>query len=100
MRVPDVVLKSVGFVGQLLHEDANGMDVDWQGTGFFVRVPGQLVPSVGFLAFVTAKHVAEKLQGKDICFAINKKTGGITTLPNPHSDWWVHPSDQTADVKD
>jgi hypothetical protein len=98
VRVPDVVLKCVGYVGEVFHQDNSGIDPDWQGTGFFVSVPGITVPHLRFHVFVTAKHVSEALNGKSVCFAVNKKGGGITHIQGNLGSWWTHPSDPTADV--
>ena len=82
----------------MLHQDANGIDADWCGTGFFVSVPGLVVPTLQFHVFVTAKHISDALKDKSVCFAVNKKGGGITHIGGNLGSWWTHPSDATADV--
>jgi hypothetical protein len=101
MRVPDIVLKCVGFVGEVTHQDSAGISGDLYATGFFVSVPCQSpgLKGIQFAYFVTAKHVATALKGKDIYFLVNKIGGGVipfTTVFGNH--WYLHPTDKTADV--
>lgn len=90
MRVPDQIKKCVLFVG--LPE----MDPDcYRGTAYIVTVPGY--NNNHFVFLVTARHVAEKLEGKEFYVRANKKHGGIAELrafaDNP---WWYHPTDRGA----
>ena len=39
VRVPDVVLRCVGFVGEVSHEDSSGVSGDLCATGFFIFGP-------------------------------------------------------------
>jgi hypothetical protein len=76
LRVPDVVLKSVGFVGQVLHQDSSGVvDTDWVGTGFFISIPGRLIQSTSFHAFVTAKHIARLSKVRTFALRSTRKMG-------------------------
>ena len=88
MRVPDQVRKTVVFVG--LPETP---DPQYRGTGFIVTVPGTQDNHFAFM--VTARHVAEKLEGNDFYIRANKKCGGMVELrgfgDNP---WWYHPTER------
>jgi hypothetical protein len=93
MRIPDLVLKSVVFIGEAVDE-TNG---DLLGTGFFVSIPLAVEPH-RVLFLVTAKHVAEDLQNRDLHIAVNKRGGGVIGLRLQTQKWWFHPTDKTADV--
>lgn len=98
MRIPDVLLKSVGFIGQVSHRVGSEVFGDLQATGFFVAIACRRVAG-HFVYFVTAKHVAEDLKDKEAYFLVNKKGGGLVKLlPPEDSQWSLHPSDDTADV--
>jgi hypothetical protein len=88
MRVPDQVRKCVLFVG--LPEIP---DPEYRGTTFIVTVPGENENHFAFM--VTARHVAEKLEGKDFYIRANKKSGGVVELRGrPDNPWWYHPGDR------
>jgi hypothetical protein len=97
VRVPDLILKCVGFVGEVTHKDASGIDGDLCGTGFFVGVPSAR-PGHNFHYFVTAKHVATDLKDREIYFLVNKRGGGTWKMSKTGDRWWFHASDKTADV--
>jgi hypothetical protein len=98
MRIPDEFLKSVGFIAEITHSDSTGIEYEVYGTGFFVSIPSPSVEGKSFPCFVTAKHVVQGLQDKEVHILVNQKGGGTITLPNINNCWWVHPSDKTADV--
>src|SRR5262245_14040214 len=98
MRVPDYILKSVGFVAEYHHSDSGTESYDHEATGFFVSVPSSVRPGHNYLLFVTAKHVAEKLKNRRIAFIVNKKGGGVTTLTQTGDCWFVHPTDGSVDA--
>jgi hypothetical protein len=99
VRVPDVILKCVGFVGEVASRDSSGtVHGDLCATGFFVSLPFVGNPTQSFAYFVTAKHVATELAGRDIYFLVNKKGGGVTIAPHHGDRWFLHPTDATADV--
>jgi hypothetical protein len=39
MRVPDVFLKSVGFVVEVTDRTASDLGADFHGAGFFIAIP-------------------------------------------------------------
>ena len=88
MRVPDEIRKTVVFVG--LPEIP---DPEYRGTAFIVTVPGAQDNHFAFM--VTARHVAEKLEGHDFYIRANKKSGGTVELLGTASDqWWYHPTER------
>jgi len=107
MRVPDEIRKSVVFIG--VKEDLP--EWEWKGTGYIIAVPepnfifnevlehrgkkfeGQA--SYPFLFLATARHVAEKLEGRDFAFRANKIDGSIAIIEG-HADqkWWYHPTEK------
>jgi hypothetical protein len=100
VRVPEVVRKSVGFIGEVTHQDSSGASTDLRATGFFVCVPAA-APSLAhkrWAYFVTAAHVAKDLSDKPISFIVNKRGGGLTGIEPLGTNWLVHPTDRSADV--
>src|SRR5258708_5643035 len=79
MRVPDLMLKSVGFLAEV--SGPNMLDI--VATGFFVSIPAG-DPTVGgvFLCFVTAKHVALALKDRPFAIVVNKRGGGVMAVPS------------------
>jgi hypothetical protein len=100
VRVPDIMLNCVGFVGEVTHHDSSGaVEGDLHATGFFVSVPfGKDGGPPSLVYFVTAKHVAADLRDKEVYLLVNKIGGGITTMPTVTDRWYLHPTDPTADV--
>ena len=101
VRVPDFVLKCVGFVGEVDHVgSAHELGKLW-ASGFFVGVPcsDATVSERWSCYFVTARHVARDLSDREIYFLVNKRGGGTTPiLQLVGNQWWLHPDDPTADV--
>ena len=89
MRLPDSVLKTVGFIS------ASTTQVKYGGTGFVIATPR---PNGGaFLHFVTAKHVADQLGNAPFALGVNRKDGGEPVLI--HADdvrWYFHPTEPNA----
>ena len=100
VRVPDVVMQCVAFVGEVTGRDSSGaVEGDLHATGFFVSIPlgdGGEPPSLVY--FVTARHVATDLKNREVYFLVNKVGGGVTTIPHFGTRWYLHPTDKTADV--
>jgi hypothetical protein len=101
VRVPDELLKCVGFVCAVEHRDSENTYGQALATGFFVSVPCE-TPSLReqrWMYFVTARHVAADMQNETIFFLVNKVDGGVTDKVNsPDNRWTLHPKDPTADV--
>ena len=102
MQIPEEFLRAVGFIGEVSHQDANGVSGDLMATGFIVSVPSEKIPNRYYPYFVTAKHVVEPLAGRGSYILVNKIGGGVTNLPiqgdNNLYPYWEHPSDKSADV--
>jgi hypothetical protein len=106
MRIPDEYLKCVAFVGETNSSDPTGVNGDLHATGFLVSLPCQRPELAGqqLVYFVTAKHVANDLSGRNIYFLVNTREGTTAAIPGVlsprygHATWWLHPSDKTADV--
>ncbi|HEV2990893.1 MAG TPA: hypothetical protein VG759_20815 [Candidatus Angelobacter sp.] len=100
VRIPSVVLKSVGFIGEFTDEDSAGLGGDLCATGFFVSIPFKSPElwSNRICYFVTASHVAKELSDKLIYFLVNKRGGGVIGLEPVGDTWGVHPTDRTTDV--
>jgi hypothetical protein len=111
VRIPDFVLKCVGFVCEVEHRDGGGVPSgDPHGTGFFVSVPCEhpemMAKGACAVYFVTAKHIIDNLakrkislENRKIYFSVNKIGGGKTTIDRVIGDrWWYHPTDKTTDV--
>src|SRR5271167_3183477 len=88
MRVPDQIRDCVVFVG--LPEMP---DPEYRGTAFIVTVPGTQDNDFAFM--VTARHVAEKLEGKEFYIRANTRSGTAVALRG-HADnpWWYHPTEK------
>ena len=79
MRVPDQIRNTVMFVRA---ED----EEEYRGTAFIVTVPGANDNHFGFT--VTARHVAEQLEGTNYSVRINKKDGSPVVLQGKADDPW------------
>jgi len=100
VRIPDVILKCVGFIGEGSGRDSSGaIEGDLHATGFFVMVPfEEPYSALSFMYFVTARHVADDLAGRETYFLVNKMGGGVTVMPPYGNSWYLHPTDASADV--
>jgi len=101
VRVPDDVLKCVGFIGEVEHQDFSGVPGELRATGFFVAIPceSQELIEMRTCYFITAKHVATELEGRQAFFLVNAKGGGVVGITGVIGEhWFLHPSDPSADV--
>jgi hypothetical protein len=90
MRVPDNVRKCVLFVGEPRIPDPH-----FGGTAFVVSVRGELGNDFQFL--VTARHVAEEIEGQDFVLRCNKKDGTPVVLEgHPDTRWYYHPTERSS----
>lgn len=98
MRVSDSVRKNVVFIGVRNHIK---QAIDFGGTGFLVRVPGELQQGRGFVYLVTAKHVTEKIKDMigDATFVVRANTtGGSSVEFEARFDHWSYHPDDSVDV--
>ena len=97
MRVPDLMLKCVGFVAEYVDSPAEAVGaIDPEGTGFFVNIPSTANADHQYFVFVTAKHVAVSLKTRQTVVTVNQKGGGITILEKTDDKWYLHP-DESVD---
>lgn len=90
MRVPDSLLNCVGFISH------DRIRMRYIGTTFIVGVAGSL--GNAYLHAVTAKHVAEEVQGRPFVIGLNFKDGKAGWLRS-EIKWWYHPTEpETTDV--
>jgi hypothetical protein len=98
MRVPDFMLKCVGFVAEYVVSPVPSAEsFDLEGTGFFVNIPSSVRPANNYFVFVTAKHIAKSLQDRLTVVTVNQKGGGIAVLEDTDDKWYLHP-DESVDV--
>jgi hypothetical protein len=88
MRVPDQITKCVLFVGS-----AEMPEPEYRGTAFIVTWPGRNHNDFAFM--VTARHVAEHLEGNEFWIRANTKKGSAVDLKGlPDNPWWYHPTER------
>lgn len=93
MRLPNQVLNTVCF---LAHD---GPEIKYGGTGFIVAIKGE--HNNAYLHLVTAKHVADALDGGPFVIGANTKHG-TKALIDANVDgenllkWWYHPTHPNA----
>jgi hypothetical protein len=88
MRLPDTVLKTVGFLS------ASTTQVKYGGTGFVIATPRS--DGGAFLHFVTAKHVADELGDAPFALGVNRKDGEPALIHADRVKWYFHPSEPKA----
>ena len=95
MRVPDEVLKAVGFLCV-----PHGQDYAYRGTGFLVGVPSRAHSDISWVHFVTARHCVEipRKYGQQLHLRMNRKDGGSYTTPAVAPDSWAFPENEASDV--
>ena len=90
MRVPDRLLTSVGFVSLASPEP------EYLGTAFIVGVAGKW--GNAYTHAVTAKHVADSVDGQSYLIGVNFKDGEMGWFGSSLK-WWSHPTESdTVDV--
>lgn len=90
MRIPDQLLKCVGFVSR------DQENLDYRASAFVVSVPHD--ENTGCLHLVTAKHVAVRLQNGEASIAFNGRDGLPLWMKNGSEVPWFFHSDETVDV--
>jgi len=95
LRVPDMVLKSIGFVAEVLGQDLTSQSFDPIATSFMVSVPSK-VPGGRHMYAVTAKHAIDETPNTEKVVIVNKVGGGVAPLA-----WtgpWYHHDDPSVDA--
>ncbi len=98
MRLPDEVLQCVVFIGK---KTADG-DIHYGGTGFFVLVTAEHEGTKYYFTYlVTAKHVAQQIQGDVFYLRLNGRNTGASDVPlnwehGKEVIWYEHPNDPVS----
>ena len=95
MRVPDLLIKSIGFVAEVLGPDLSPGSLDPIATTFLVSIPTKIHTGRFFYA-ITARHVFSGTPDVKTVVIVNSKGGGVTELPIL-GEWHHHP-DPKVDV--
>jgi len=91
MRVPDQIRNCVLFVGI----PGDMPDPEYRGTAFIVTVPG--TQNNHFTYLVTARHVAEHLQGSEFYIRANHSNGtAVAMRGRADTIWWFHPTQKST----
>jgi hypothetical protein len=90
MRIPDRLLKSVGFVSRF-EPEGDGARLRFGGTAFIVGVHTD--ETFGLAHIVTAKHVAEAIEPAEAVIAMNAKDGLPRYLRTGDQQWFYHPTE-------
>jgi hypothetical protein len=88
MRISDHIRNCVGFVGM-----RHGTDIKYGGTAFVINI---VEDGLKFYYMVTAKHVAEALEGSDCVIRMNNKQGRSVTFEASGIKWWYHPTESAV----
>jgi hypothetical protein len=90
MRIPDRLLKSVGFVSRF-EPEGDGARLEFGATAFIVGVHTD--ENFGLAHIVTAKHVAEAIEPAEAVIAMNAKDGAPLFLRTGDARWFYHPTE-------
>lgn len=88
MRIPDDLVKCVGFVSPMAQE------LTFVGTAFIVGI--QMDMTRGFAHLVTAKHVAEAIEPGETVIAVNAKDGMPRYVHTGQNHWFYHPTEANS----
>lgn len=91
MRIPDALIKSVGFVSRY---DSGQMELRFGGTAFVAGV--KMDEKLGLAHLVTAKHVAEAIEPAEAVIAMNGKDGLPLYLRTGEANWFYHPTEKNS----
>ena len=93
MRIPDRLLKSVGFVSRF-EPEGDGARLEFGGTAFIVGVHTD--ERFGLAHIVTAKHVAQAIDPDEAVIAMNAKDGAPRFLRTGEHQWFYHPTEEDS----
>lgn len=96
LRVPELVLKSIGFVAEVLGPDLTSSSLDPMATSFMVSMPSSKIATGRFYYAVTAAHIFKTPTEKPPVVIANKRGGGVKVL-SMEGNWIGHP-DEAVDV--
>src|SRR5579862_5426503 len=96
MRVPDLILECVAFLGDVITGGTD--DFNHIATAFFVAIPSTVPKAGDYHYIVTAKHCVNQKSSR---LLVNTIYGFELLHPSEDSDmepWTFHPFDQSADI--
>jgi len=97
VRIPDRLLKCVGFVSRYEPDQEGGSRLQFGGTAFVVGV--LMDGKVGLAHLVTAKHVVDAIAPGEAVITMNAKDGISLSLRTGTQKWFFHPTEpDTVDV--
>lgn len=92
MRIPDNHLDCVCFICVKVKNSFGAEEDFFIGTGFYVTVPGTLLPNFRFMYLVTARHIIKDAEANgysEFYVRMNTRDGSsITVLVN--NEWYYH----------
>jgi hypothetical protein len=94
MRIPDRLLKCVGFVSRYEPDDEGGSRLRFGGTAFIVGV--LMDGNIGLAHIVTARHVAEAIEPGEAVITMNAKDGMSLSLRAGSQKWFYHPTEKDS----
>ena len=94
MRIPDRLLKCVGFVSRYEPDIEGGSHIRFGGTAFIVGV--LMEGNVGLAHLVTARHVANAIEPGETVIAMNDKDGMPLFLRTGPQKWFYHPTEKDS----
>jgi hypothetical protein len=95
MRIPDRLLRCVGFVSRYEPDDEDGGSrLRFGGTAFIVGV--LMEGKLGLAHLVTAKHVAEAIEPDEAVITMNAKDGMSLSLRTGSQKWFYHPTEKDS----
>jgi hypothetical protein len=94
MRIPDELIKSVGFVSRYNPDANGGVSLQFGGTAFIVGV--RIDDTFGLAHLVTAKHVADAIKPAEAVIAMNGKDGRPLFLRTGDTKWFYHPTEEAS----
>jgi len=98
MRVPDNAIESVAFV--CIKGIDNGVEhYTIGGTAFFVSIPSETDPDIGYVYLVTARHCIDAAkEAGNLYIRVNLKAGGAALVQGDPYAFETPPDDDPADV--
>jgi hypothetical protein len=98
MRIPECILKCVGFLGDPILTTSENEEINPQSTAFFVSLKSGVQNRFSYCYVVTAKHASKNVKGP-LWLAANTASGRILIAPDlEKKHWYDHPTDRSADV--
>jgi hypothetical protein len=88
----------VAFIGIRQDPTDDHSPIAFKGTAFIVAVPRLGSLTQGWFYLVTAKHVADRVEHREVFVRMNSYDGKIGLLRGAAVPWYKHPTDLAVDV--